>query len=83
MGTRVTLRLEEMLSYGPKIIDRINTLILRLTADEREVVLRCEVVRYSGEPASDLVEIEVDDDLLDRLDEIPPFFPNQRSSLPW
>ena len=32
VGTRITLRLEETVGYGPKIVDRIDSMILRLTA---------------------------------------------------
>ena len=70
------MRLEEMLSYGPKIIDRINTLILRLTADEtRSSLAGAKWPDVLKTPLPDLVEIEVDDDLLNRLDEDPTPFP--------
>jgi len=76
MGTRITLRLKEMLRYGPKIIDRINALILRLTSDEmRNSLAGTKWPNVLEGQLPDLVEIEVDDNLLKRLDEIPPFFP--------
>jgi glutamate synthase domain-containing protein 2/FAD/FMN-containing dehydrogenase/glutamate synthase domain-containing protein 3/ferredoxin len=76
MGTRVTLRLEEMVSYGSKIADRIDTLILRLNAEEMKNFLAgAKWPDVLNGRLPNLVEIEVDDNLLDRLHEIPPLFP--------
>ena len=76
VGTRITMRLEEMVRYGTKIVDRIDTLTLRLTAEEMRNFLdgaKWPDILKGCFP--DLVEIEVDNGLLDRLDKIPPFFP--------
>jgi glutamate synthase domain-containing protein 2/glutamate synthase domain-containing protein 3/ferredoxin len=76
VGTRITLRLEETAGYGPKIVDRIDSMILRLTAGEmRNFLAGAKWPEFLRDHFPDLVEIEVDDDLLARLDEIPPLFP--------
>jgi len=76
MGTRITLRLEETVGYGPKIVDRIDSMILRLTAGEmRNFLAGAKWPEFLKAHFPDLVEIELDDDLLVRLGEIPPLFP--------
>jgi glutamate synthase domain-containing protein 2/FAD/FMN-containing dehydrogenase/glutamate synthase domain-containing protein 3/ferredoxin len=76
MGTRITLRLEEMISYGPRIVDRIDTLILRLSAEEtRNFLAGAKWPDVLNGRVPNLVEIEVDDNLLGRLHEVSPLFP--------
>jgi glutamate synthase domain-containing protein 2/glutamate synthase domain-containing protein 3/ferredoxin len=76
VGTRVTLRLEEVERYGSKIRDRINSLILRFTNEDIKNLLsgkkRPEVLR---DHSLDLVEIEVDDGILERANELRELFP--------
>jgi len=77
VGTRITLRLEETVSYGPKLVDRIDALALRLTAgDVRNLLAGAKWPEFLKAHFPDLVEIELDDDLLGRLDEIAPLFPD-------
>ena len=76
-GTRLTLRLEEMVSYGPKIVDRMDSMILRLTAKEmRNLLAGVKWPEFLKTHFPDLVEIELDDELLARFDEIPSLFPD-------
>jgi len=75
MGTRLTLRLDEIERFASRIGDRADGLILRLTAQDIKDLLtvkeRSEVLKNSP---LDLVEIELDDDLLRRTDEIEGLF---------
>ena len=76
MGTRLTLRLEEMNHFESRIEDRLDALILRLTAQDIKNLLTGE--KWTGVlknrlPA--LVEIELDNDILERMDEIQGLFP--------
>ena len=76
-GTRITLRLEEMVSYGPKIVDRMDSMILRLTAQEmRNLLAGAKWPEFPKTHFPDFVEIELDDELLARFDEIPSLFPD-------
>jgi hypothetical protein len=76
VGTRITMRLEEIIRYGTKIVDQIDALILRLTAEEaRNFLEGAKWPDVLKGRLPNLVEIEMDDDLLDRLDKIPPLFP--------
>ncbi len=72
MGTRVTLRLEEVERYGSKIRDRLKSLILRLRSEDLK--------KWAGNPhlkgrCPDLVEIELDDALFERSGELKNLFP--------
>jgi glutamate synthase domain-containing protein 2/FAD/FMN-containing dehydrogenase/glutamate synthase domain-containing protein 3/ferredoxin/glutamate synthase domain-containing protein 1 len=76
VGTRITMRLEETVSYGPNVVDRIDALTLRLTAgDVRNFLAGAKWPEFLKTHFPDLVEIELDDDLLGHLDEIAPLFP--------
>ncbi len=75
LGTRVTVRMEEVERYGLIIGDRINALIPRLTANDVKRLLNGkqwpEAWQYS---LPDLVEIEIDNDVLERMDELHGLF---------
>ena len=78
VGTRLTLRLEEVEKYRSKIRgSRRNALIFRLTAEETRQMLTGErsSPRLSKGFAFDLVEIELDPDLLERSGELRGLFP--------
>jgi len=75
-GTRVTLRLEEVERYGSKIKDRISALILRLTADDiKNLHAETKSLGWLKDHALDLIEIEVDDTVLERVDALRNLFP--------
>jgi glutamate synthase domain-containing protein 2/FAD/FMN-containing dehydrogenase/ferredoxin len=70
MGTRLTLRLEEVERYRSKIGNRITSLILRLTPDDLE-----KWPEVSKNYSLDLIEIEVDNTVLERANELRGLFP--------
>jgi glutamate synthase domain-containing protein 2/FAD/FMN-containing dehydrogenase/glutamate synthase domain-containing protein 3/ferredoxin len=70
VGTRVTLRLEEFGRFRSRIQNRINSLILRLTSDDLK-----KWPQISKHYSLDLIEIEVDDAVLGRADELRNLFP--------
>ncbi|MEW6376281.1 MAG: FAD-binding protein, partial [Thermodesulfobacteriota bacterium] len=75
MGTRLTLRLEEIERFGPRIGDKVNALIPRLTADDIRGLLTGR--KWPGvlkDYPLDLVEIELDPTLLDRVDKLKGLF---------
>jgi glutamate synthase domain-containing protein 2/FAD/FMN-containing dehydrogenase/glutamate synthase domain-containing protein 3/glutamate synthase domain-containing protein 1/ferredoxin len=72
LGTRVTLRLEEVESYGSKIRDRIKSLILRLRPADLK---KWRSIQHLKDHPLDLVEIELDDALLERTGELRNLFP--------
>jgi len=75
MGTRLTLRLEEVEKYGAKIRDRMHSLILRLTADDiwdlAEGKKWPEILQNHS---CDFIEIELDDTVLAGIDELKHLF---------
>jgi hypothetical protein len=76
MGTRLTLRLEEVEKYGSKIGDRTHSLILRLTADDvRNLTAGKKWPEILQNHPCDLIEIELDDTVLARIDELKRLFP--------
>ncbi len=72
LGTRVTLRLEEVENYGSRIQDRIKFLILRLRPEDVKKLPGTHVLK---DYPPDLVEIELDEALLGRTGELRNFFP--------
>lgn len=76
VGTRVTLRLEDVEKYGPKIGAGIKDQILRLTAEEAKTLLAGKPLpRILRDHPPGLVEIEVDDRLLGRMEGVRGLFP--------
>ncbi|MGQ9647982.1 MAG: glutamate synthase-related protein, partial [Thermodesulfobacteriota bacterium] len=76
MGTRLTLRLEEMKRYGSRLGDRVDHLILRLTAEEiKELLGRGQWPATLSHQIPVLVEIELSGDVMGRIDELKSFFP--------
>ena len=75
MGTRLTLRLEEVEKFGPKIKDRMNSLILRLTSDDiRNLAAGKKWPEVIQNHPPDLIEIELDDTILARINELKSLF---------
>jgi len=75
MGTRLTLRLEEMEYYRSMIGERIDSLILRLTARNMEDLLSGEKGPEGlSHRIPDLIEIELNNGLMERMDEIKSLF---------
>jgi glutamate synthase domain-containing protein 2/FAD/FMN-containing dehydrogenase/glutamate synthase domain-containing protein 3/ferredoxin/glutamate synthase domain-containing protein 1 len=75
MGTRLTLRLEEVERFGSRIGDKTDALIPRLTAQDIKNLLTSK--KWPGVLKNrplDLVEIELDNDVQDRFDEIQALF---------
>jgi glutamate synthase domain-containing protein 2/FAD/FMN-containing dehydrogenase/glutamate synthase domain-containing protein 3/ferredoxin len=70
VGTRVTLRLEEFGRFRARMKDKINSLILRLTSADLK-----KWPQVSKHYSLDLIEIEVDDAVLERADELRNLFP--------
>ena len=76
LGTRITLRLEEIIHFGPKVVDQIDSMILRLTAEETKSLLAgAKWPDFLNAHFPDLVEMEVDTELLHRLDHLLISFP--------
>ncbi|MGD0916967.1 MAG: FAD-binding protein, partial [Thermodesulfobacteriota bacterium] len=75
MGTRLTLRLEEIGKVGSEIRGRIDSLILRLTADDLKNLAEGEKWPevFQNHPCN-LVEIELDDTVLAQMDGLKRFF---------
>jgi glutamate synthase domain-containing protein 2/FAD/FMN-containing dehydrogenase/glutamate synthase domain-containing protein 3/ferredoxin/glutamate synthase domain-containing protein 1 len=74
-GTRLTLRLEEAEKYGAKIRDRTHSLILRLTSDDiRNLAAGKKWPEVFQNHSCDLIEIELDDTVLARIDELKRLF---------
>ena len=75
VGTRFTLRLEELDRYGSRITERIDSFILRLTPPDINML-------FSGKDSSpvlkgrrlDLVEIELNKDVLERVHKLRELF---------
>jgi glutamate synthase domain-containing protein 2/FAD/FMN-containing dehydrogenase/glutamate synthase domain-containing protein 3/ferredoxin/glutamate synthase domain-containing protein 1 len=77
MGTRVTLRLEDVERYGSRIGNRMNSLILRLTSkDIKTLLIEKKWPEVIKDHSLDLVEIEVDDVLLERVGKLRNLFSN-------
>jgi glutamate synthase domain-containing protein 2/FAD/FMN-containing dehydrogenase/glutamate synthase domain-containing protein 3/ferredoxin len=75
MGTRLTLRLDEIERFGSRIGDRTDGLILRLTAqDIKDLLTVKEYPEVLRNRPLDLVEIELDNNVLGRIDEIQGLF---------
>jgi glutamate synthase domain-containing protein 2/FAD/FMN-containing dehydrogenase/glutamate synthase domain-containing protein 3/ferredoxin/glutamate synthase domain-containing protein 1 len=75
MGTRVTLRLEDVERYGSRIGNRMDSLILRLTSkDIKKLLIEKKWPEGLKNHSLDLVEIELDDALLERVDELRNLF---------
>jgi glutamate synthase domain-containing protein 2/FAD/FMN-containing dehydrogenase/glutamate synthase domain-containing protein 3/ferredoxin len=75
MGTRLTLRLDEFERFGSRIGDRTDGLILRLTAQDTKSLLNGkEWPSILRNRSLDLIEIELDGDVLDRINEIQGLF---------
>jgi glutamate synthase domain-containing protein 2/FAD/FMN-containing dehydrogenase/glutamate synthase domain-containing protein 3/ferredoxin len=70
LGTRVTLRLEEFERFRSRVENRINSLILRLTSADLK-----KWPQVSKHYSLDLIEIEVDDTVLERANELRDLFP--------
>ncbi len=76
VGTRVTLRLEDIHRYGQRISGKRDVLILRLSArDVKELIAGRKWPEALKMNLPDLVEIEVDNGLLGRMEKIKKFFP--------
>jgi glutamate synthase domain-containing protein 2/FAD/FMN-containing dehydrogenase/ferredoxin len=76
MGSRLTLRLEEIERFESLIADKTKDLILRLNSRDLKNLLNGKVwpeVLRKNPP--DLVEIELEEDALKRVDEISALFP--------
>ncbi len=70
MGTRLTLPLKEVERYKTNIGDRLDSLILRLTADDiGELAQGKKWPEILQTHPCDLIEIELDDRVLARIDE--------------
>ncbi len=69
-GTRVTLRLAQVERFRSRIGNRIKSLILRLTSDDLK-----RWSEVSKDYSLDLIEIEVDHLVLERVDELRVLFP--------
>jgi glutamate synthase domain-containing protein 2/FAD/FMN-containing dehydrogenase/ferredoxin/glutamate synthase domain-containing protein 1 len=75
MGTRLTLRLEEIERYGAKLRDRIHSLVLRLTPDDvRSLAEGRKWPEALQNDSCDFVEIELDGMVLARIDELKHLF---------
>jgi glutamate synthase domain-containing protein 2/glutamate synthase domain-containing protein 3/glutamate synthase domain-containing protein 1 len=75
MGTRLTLRLEEVEKSGTKIRDRMDSLILRLTADDiRDLAEGKKWPEILQNHSCDFMEIELDDTVLAGIDELKHLF---------
>ncbi len=75
MGTRLTLRLEEVENLGSRIRDLLPSLILRLTADDvRNLAAGKKWPEVFQNHPCDLIEIELDDRVLERIDELKRLF---------
>ncbi len=76
MGTRLTLRLEEVERFRPRIRDRIDALILRLTVqDIKNLRVGKKCPEGLKDRPFDLLEIELENDVLERIDEIQGLLP--------
>jgi glutamate synthase domain-containing protein 2/ferredoxin/glutamate synthase domain-containing protein 3/glutamate synthase domain-containing protein 1 len=76
MGTRLTLRLEEVGKYGSRIRDRIHSLILRLTTgDIKNLASEKKWPEVFQNHPCDLIETELDDTVLAQIDELKRFLP--------
>jgi glutamate synthase domain-containing protein 2/FAD/FMN-containing dehydrogenase/glutamate synthase domain-containing protein 3/ferredoxin len=77
MGTRLTLRLEEVEKYGSKIGSKVSSLILRLTPkDIKDFLAGAKWPEGLDKGSLDLVEIEVDDTVLERMGALRNLFPD-------
>ena len=75
-GTRVTLRLEDIERYGAMIKSRKEAFIPRFTRHEVERLFEGEALPEAlRDRLPDLVEIELDDGLLSRMDGVGKLFP--------
>jgi glutamate synthase domain-containing protein 2/FAD/FMN-containing dehydrogenase/glutamate synthase domain-containing protein 3/ferredoxin len=75
MGTRLTLRPNEMERLGSRIGDRTDGLILRLTAEDvKKLLIGKKLPGVLRNRPLDLVEIELDNDVLRRIDQIQALF---------
>jgi glutamate synthase domain-containing protein 2/FAD/FMN-containing dehydrogenase/glutamate synthase domain-containing protein 3/ferredoxin len=76
MGTRLTLRLEDLKRFQSRLKDRTAAMILRLTAQDIKHFLTGQESSETIKNCSfDLVEIELKDEVLERIDEIQRLFP--------
>ncbi len=76
MGTRLTLRLDEVEKYGSTIKDRIHSLILRLTADDiKSLAAGKEWPEAIRNHPPDLIEIEFDETVRTQIDQLKRLFP--------
>ncbi len=75
LGTRLTLRLNEVDRYGAWIRDRFDLLILRLTALETKLLMSGRKWPEAfKDRRPDMIEIEVTDDLFELSNELRVFF---------
>jgi len=75
MGTRLTMRLEEVERYGSRLAGRIDSLILRLTAkDIKDLLTGKKLPEMLANRMPDLVEIELNKDALERTGELKSLF---------
>ncbi len=75
MGTRLTLRLEEVERYGSTLGDKTHNLILRLTAkDIKELLTGKKWSQVLRDQTSGLVEIELSNDVIERINEVKTLF---------
>ena len=75
MGTRLTLRLQDVKKYGAKIGNRMGGIILRLSPTEIKSLMAGKKWPEGIQNRSlDLIEVEWDDDLLGRMDEVRDLF---------
>lgn len=76
MGTRLTLRLEEVERYGSRLGGKIDHVILRLTAEDVKELLKRK--KWSEGPTHripNLVEIELNHEVMGEIDELKSLFP--------
>jgi len=75
MGTRLTLGLEAVEHLRSTLGDKIHNLILRLTAkDIKELLIRRKWPDVLKEVTPDLVEIELDSEVMERVEEVRDLF---------
>jgi glutamate synthase domain-containing protein 2/FAD/FMN-containing dehydrogenase/glutamate synthase domain-containing protein 3/glutamate synthase domain-containing protein 1/ferredoxin len=72
-GTRVTLRLEQFERMRSKFGNRIDSLILRLSSEDLERWPKAVEVLKDHSP--DLIEIELEDTVLEKIDNLKGLFP--------
>ncbi|NWG01509.1 MAG: FAD-binding protein [Syntrophaceae bacterium] len=76
MGTRITLRLEELKRFGTKLGEKIHSLILRLTVKDIHTLLGTKTLpALLMDSFPDWIEIELDEVALQQTDRLRALFP--------